>query len=190
MNNGRALTHLASIVLDELPAIPQRASLPSDGTLVFFADFSFENEGWGPATGDDPAIEIVHVPAGAASAAPTPPDEQRDEREVPVVLNERRVRFEPVVTVPAEELYEAISELESPDDFLVELNMPTHQLLGEPEYRQGDPRERGELHLLQLNWDEELGFTYGDAGQVSFYGTLEDLGMGNWHRIRATPESC
>jgi uncharacterized protein YwqG len=150
VSNGRALTHLASIALEELPAIPQRASLPGDGTLVFFADFSFENEGWGPVTADHPAIEIVHVPAGAASAQATPPDEQRDEREVPVVLNELRVRFEAVV----------------------------------------NPREPEDLNLLQLNWDEELGFMFADAGQISFWAAPEDLRAGNWHRIMATTESC
>jgi hypothetical protein len=105
-----------------------------------------------------PVIEIVHVPAGTATATATPPDEQRDAREIPVIMNERMVHFVPVLTLPAQELYEALDTIDSPDAFLVELDMPTHLFLGEPEYLQGDPRQPGELSLLQLDWDEELGF--------------------------------
>jgi uncharacterized protein YwqG len=188
-NNGRALTHLASIALEELPDVPMRSSLPREGTVVFFVDLSFDNEGWSPATASEPTVEIVHVPTASVAAAATPPDEQRGEYEVPVVLNERRVQFMSVLTLPAEELYEALDAHDSPDDFLVELHMPEHLVLGEPEYIQGDPREPGEVSVLQLNWDEELGFMYGDGGEVSFYGSPEDLQAGRWERIKVAVES-
>jgi uncharacterized protein YwqG len=188
-NNGRGLTHLASIALEDLPDVPMRSNLPREGTLVFFADLSFDNEGWSPADASEPVIEIVHVPAGSVSAAATPPDEQRDPDEVAVVLNERRVQFLPVLTLPAQELYDALDDHDDPDGFLVELDMPEHLLLGEPEYVQGDPREPGEVSVLQLNWDEELGFTYGDGGEISFHGSPEDLRAGRWQRIKATIES-
>ena len=167
---------------------------PDAGTVVFFADLSWDNEGWGPAHGTEPVIEIVHVPAGPATAAATLPDEQRDEDETPVVLNERRVLFEPVLTLPfSDEVSDALEALGSTrtiDTFPVALDAPDHLLLGEPAYIQGDPREPGELSLLQINWDEELGFVYGDAGQISFWGSPEDLRMGRWQHVKATPESC
>lgn len=188
INNGRGLTHLASIVLEELPDVPVRSQLPSEGTLVFFADFSVENEGWGPADGSDPVIEIMHVPPGADAVVAIPPDEPRGEYAVPVVLNERRVRFQPVLTLPY--LEEVGDELEDRyDSFAVELDTPDHLLLGEPAYIQEDPREPGELSLLQLNWDEDLGYMYGDGGQISFYGTPEDLRLGRWQHIKAMPDS-
>lgn len=197
INNGRGLTHLASIALDELPDVPVCASLPAEGTVVFFADLSYENEGWGPADGTSPVIEIVHVPAGAVAAAATPPDERREEGETPVVLNERRVRFEPVLTLASSyEVLEALALLDwldptvAVDSFFVALDTPDHLLLGEPAYIQEDPREPGELSLLQLNWDTELGLRCGDAGQISFYGRSEDLRMGRWRRVKATPDSC
>ncbi len=190
INSGRGLTHLASIALQEVPAGPWRARLPEAGTVVFFADLSVDNEGWSPAVGADPAIEIVHVPTGAATATAAPPDEQRDEHESPVVLNERPVQFRPVLTLPAYKLYEALDTLDSPEAFLSDLEMPTHLLLGEPEYIQEDPREPGELNLLQLDWDRELGFMYGDAGKISFYGSPEDLRAARWQRVKATLESC
>jgi hypothetical protein len=67
---------------------------------VFVADFSEESEGWGPATGDEPVMRIIHVPAGAATRSAEPPDELRDARDVPVEIGEPRVRFEPVLTLP------------------------------------------------------------------------------------------
>jgi len=188
-NNGRALTHLASIALEELPDVPARSVLPREGTVVFFADLSFDNEGWSPADGADSVIEIVHVLPGSVTTATTPPDEQRDPDEVPVVLNERRVQFLPVLTLPAEELYEALEHHEDPDGFLVELDMPAHLLLGEPEYIQGDPRGPGEVSLLQLNWDEDLGFTYGDGGEISFYASPDNLRAARWSDVKASLES-
>jgi hypothetical protein len=165
LNNGRALTHLASIALEELPDVPVRSQLPSTGTLVFFADFSTENEGWGPSDGTEAAIAVMHVPAGEEMPLAAAPDEPRDEYNVPVVLSERRVLFEPVLTMPV--LDEIFDQLESPedpsavDDFCVDLDAPQHLLLGEPAYIQQDPRDPGP----------------------------EDLSAGRWQHVKAMPDS-
>jgi hypothetical protein len=192
-NNGRGLTHLASIVLEELPDIPLREGLPRTGTVVFFADFSWDNEGWGPVDATDPVIEIVHVLPGDQAVTATPPADDRDEDEVPVVLNERRVRIEPVLTLPtSEEVFDALNhedDVVAQDTFFVALDRPDHLLLGEPGYIQEDPRGPGELSLLQINWDTELGFEFGDGGQISFYGRADDLREGRWDRVRAMPDS-
>jgi uncharacterized protein YwqG len=194
LNDGRALTHLASIVLEELPDVPVRSQLPSTGTLVFFADFSTENEGWGRSDGAEAAIAVMHVPAGGEMPPAVAPDEAGEEYNVPVVLNERRVRFEPVLTMPVlDEIFDQLDNDGDPtalDAFAVELDAPEHLLLGEPTYIQEDPREPGDLSLLQLNWDEALGFTYGDGGQISFYGRPEDLRAGLWQHVRAMPDSA
>ncbi len=194
LNHGRALTHLASIVLEELPDAPVRWQLPRTGTLVFFADFSTENEGWGRWSTTEAAIAIVQVPTGRELPPAAAPNAPREEYNVPIVLNERRVRLEPVLTMPV--LDEIFDQLETnPEDssavdaFCVDLDAPEHLLLGEPVYIQEDPREPGELSLLQLNWDVELGFTYGDGGQISFYGRPEDLRARRWQHVKATPDS-
>jgi uncharacterized protein YwqG len=188
LNNGRGLTHLASIALEELPDVPARSLLPEGGTLVFFADFSDENEGWGPADGSHPAVQLTYVPPGADATAAVAPEQPRDTDDVPVVLKERHIRFEPVLTLPYrddiadahEDAYEQLTEqVESPD----------HLLFGEPVYIQDDPREPGEVSLLQLNWDEDIEYMHGDGGQISFYGSPEDLRAGRWERIKATPDS-
>jgi uncharacterized protein YwqG len=188
VNNGRGLTHLASIALDELPDSPARSQLPGEGTLVFFADFSEQNEGWGPADNNAPVIEVLHVFAGTEVTVATPPEEQRGEYEVPVVLNERRIRFEPVLTMPYDD--DAADEFEDDyDAFCEKVESPDHLLLGEPVYIQEDPRSAGETSLLQLNWDEELGYMHGDGGQISFYGPADDLRAGRWQSVKATPDS-
>jgi uncharacterized protein YwqG len=99
VNDGRGLTHLASIVLEEVPEFPGREHLPSEGTLVFFVDFSIESEGWGPAVAGESVFELIYVPAGAEVATAEPPDEPRGHYDVPVLLQERRVRFAPLLTV-------------------------------------------------------------------------------------------
>jgi Domain of unknown function (DUF1963) len=184
--DGHGLTHLASIALAELPVVEDRAILPADGTLVFFADFSDENAGWGPARGDDPEIRIVYVEPGSATQACAPPDEPRRVGAVPVELHERGVRFEPVLTLP---FPESGSDLDAFLELSRSMPSPDHLLLGHPPFIQDDPRDAGELSLLQLNWDEDLGFTYGDGGQVTFYGAADDIRAGRWDRLYAMPDS-
>jgi hypothetical protein len=198
LNDGRGLTHLATIALAELPEIEGREDLPLDGALVFFADFSEEHEGWGPADGNDPVIRILHVPAGAATRSAEPPDEPRDDRDVPVEIGERRVRFEPVLTLPdvdpddlSDDEWEAYMRLtEGFDAVTPGLGADAHLMLGHPSVVQVDPREPGEINLLHLDYDEELNFMYGDAGDVTFYGTAEDIRAGQWNRVKAMPNSC
>lgn len=188
INNGFGLTHLASIALEELPDAPTRSLLPRQGTLVFFADFSVENEGWGPADASEPVVEVLYLAPGATVVPAIPPDEARDRYDVPVVLNERSVRFQPVLTLPfLDEIGDALGDRY--DDFAVEEDSPDHLLLGEPVYIQEDPRGPGEVSLLQVNWDEDLGFMWGDGGQISFYALPSDLEAGRWERVKAMPDS-
>ena len=119
-----------------------------------------------------------------------PPDDSRDDDDVPVVLTERRVGLKPVLTMKPGFVDELPDELEDAYyDFGDALETPDHLLFGEPVYLQEDPREPGELSLFQMNWDEDLDFVYGDGGQISFYGTVDDISAGRWHRIKATPGS-
>ena len=128
---------------------------------------------------------------GAAAEVAEPPDQPRDEYDVPVELNACPIRFEPVLTLPfpdteefSEEAWEALEALTD------QIESPDHLLLGHPVFIQEDPCEPGEVSLLQLNWDEDhLGFMYGDGGQVTFYGAREDMRAGRWDRLKVTPDS-
>ena len=172
-SDGHAHTHLASIALSEVPDFEERDLLPSSGTLVFFA---FVGD-----AGDDEA-HVVHVPT-AAGARIAPPDESLEERVVPAELEERRVRLEPMLTLPFPDDLE--DEEETALLNLEELNAPDHLLLGHPIYVQDNPPEDGRISLLQINWDEPLGFTFGDGGQITLHGTADDIRAGRWDRIIA-----
>ena len=165
-----------------------RSLLPDRGTLVFFADFSEQNEGWGPADGSHPAVQLTYIPAGADAIVAVAPEEPRGTLRRTGRPQRTPHPIEPVLTMPYlddmadsdEDAYEQVTEqVESPD----------HLLFGEPVYIQDDPREPGDVSLLQLNWDEDLGYMHGDGGQISFYGSPEDLRTGRWERIKATPDS-
>jgi hypothetical protein len=141
-------------------------------------------------------IRIVHVEARTATIGAVPPDEPRGERDVPVELNEVRVRFEPVLTPPwwpdeledaHDDAYNAFADALLPVTHGV--GARAHLLLGHPTAVQWDPREPGEINLLHLDWDEQLGFMYGDAGDVMFSGAPEDILAGRWERVKAEPNS-
>jgi uncharacterized protein YwqG len=186
-NDGRALTHLASIALAELPDFEDRNLLPHDGTIVFLADFGDEHGGWDVASAAGPEVRIIHVPAGAGQPV-APPDERRGEREVPVTLNERRIRFSPVLTLPFPDDLD-----EDDEDALLALQeesvSPDHLLLGHPVYIQDNPPDNGQISLLQLNWDEPLNFMCGDGGQITFFGSPADIRAGRWDQLHAQLDS-
>jgi hypothetical protein len=169
-------THLASIALDELPEFEGRDLLPRDGSLVFFGDF--REEIWPPPS------RVVYVPPGTSTTVVSPAEEPpRGEYEVPLELEERRVRFEPVLTLPIPTNLED-SERDALFAFheLLE-DTPDHLLLGHPVYIQDDPPEDGRISLLQMNWDEPLNFMYADGGSITFRGHPEDIRAGRFDRI-------
>lgn len=172
-SDGRAHTHLASIALSEVPDFEDRDLLPPSGTLVFFA---FVGD-----AGDDEA-HVIHVPSEAGPAI-APTEESLEERVLPTVLEERRVRLEPVLTLPFPDDLEDHEEAALLD--LDELGPPDHLLLGHPVYVQDNPPEDGRISLLQMNWDEPLGFMFGDGGQITLHGTADDIRAGRWDRITA-----
>jgi hypothetical protein len=178
LHNGRPLTHLASIALAELPDFEDRDLLPREGTLVFFADFIDEVQ---------LNARVIYVPPGAGQLL-APPQDARDQRDVPVELNERRVRFQPVLTLAIpRDLRDADHEALRDVDELLE--SADHLLLGHPVYIQDNPPEDGQISLLQLNWDEPLNFMYGDGGQITFHGAPHDIHAGRWNRLSAQLDS-
>jgi hypothetical protein len=176
---GRAHTHLASIVLSELPDFQGRDLLPPEGTLLFFCDFDEEGE---------PDARVMHMPPDAGEPV-APPEEARDEYDVPIELNERRVRFEPVLTLPVPRGLQDDEEAAFWGVYQDQLPAPDHLLFGHPNYIQDNPPDDGRVSLLQLNWDEDLNFAYGDGGQITFHGVPADIRAGRWERISAQLDS-
>lgn len=197
-SGGRALTHLATIVLSELPDFEGRALLPSDGTLLFLADLTEDGELLEPVVaGENDRVLILHVQAGAATHEPPPPADDRHQYDPPAVLRRRPIRFEPVLTLPElppglsesdrlayERIYEALFEV-TPG-----LDPPGHLILGHPSVVQEDPREPGQINVLHMGWDEQLGFEFLDGGDITFYGDGADVEAGRWERLIVSTASC
>lgn len=194
---GRALTHLLTLDLAEVPDLEGRELLPADGTLVFLADLTEDGELWEPrAVGDNPSVMLRHLAAGTDVHQPEPPPGTPHEYDPPVVLRRRRVRFEPVLTLPEvlegltaderlgyEELYWQLVEL-TPG-----LREPAHLLLGHPVPTQEDPREPGEVALLHIGPDGALGFEYLDGGDLTVHGAEDDVRAGRWDRLTVSANS-
>jgi len=67
-----------------------------------------------------------------------------------------------------------------------------NQLLGYPWPVQEDPREPGQIVLLHVAGDNELGFwlDFLDAGDIHFLGTPEAIRGGRWDQLTVWPNSC
>ncbi|WP_028064444.1 DUF1963 domain-containing protein [Solirubrobacter soli] len=191
--DGRALTHLATIALDEVPEIEGRDVLPRDGTLVFFADLTEEGELWDPTPASDPRVRIVFIPAGTPTHPVDPPDEpDRDPDMLPPLLAERRVRFEPALAPRQNpEGLSAAEQLGYDRLYYDELaeRMPIHLVLGHPCAVQWDPRGPDELNLLHIGYDRVLGFEWLDGADLTFHAEPGVIRAGRWDDVTVTPQS-
>jgi hypothetical protein len=182
----RPLTHLATIALDELPAVDGREHLPDSGLLSFFADISEEGEFVEPiepgGETSQELVAVVHTPAGAPAYEPEPPDEALDEQRVTprgrLQLPHRRFGIDPLAQRAVERLTERVN------------GSIGHQLLGHPWPVQEDPREPGQIALFHIADDGDLGFGFLDAGAIHFLGRPADIRAGRWDQLTVVPESC
>lgn len=186
---GRPLTHLATIDLTELPDVEGRELLPSDGTLAFFADLSEEGEFYepvGPEGEDRDIVAIIHTPAGRPTSEPDAPKDTE-------VLTERRVRLIERLQIPEPGFHGGGEDQEIVNTIYALVNGPwlaAHQMLGNPPVAQEDPREHGEIVLLHMSDDDALGFGFLDLGTITAYAPADDLRAGRWDRLTWWPSSC
>jgi uncharacterized protein YwqG len=200
----RPLSFLATIALDELPEVEQRALLPADGRLLFFADLRGEGDfGYGePSNGGH--IRVLYVPAGSPAEPREPPPGAERLTELPVLPRA-------VITVPDawslgltgfdERRYDRVDhagEAARKDPALANGWSGAHQMLGHPqpvqadprEPGQADPREPGQVLLLQISTDHRLDFSYMDLGAIYFLATPEALQARRWDEVTAEDASC
>jgi Domain of unknown function (DUF1963) len=202
--HGRALSHLATLALAELPAVEGRDVLPADGHLAFFADLTEAAEVFDPIEpgGRRELIRIVHAPAGAATHEPDPPADAapRDRRDPPALLRERRVAAVPRLQLRhvgfgfgatlwgIDELAERTVGRLTP----AVNGDPGHQLLGWPSTVQDDPRNgyRDDAEaLLHLVPDREIGFMMMDGGDMMFFASRDALRATDWDQVTAWPST-
>jgi hypothetical protein len=192
--DGRPLSHLATIALAELPEVEGRDVFPADGHLAFFADISDEGELYEPIEPDGEGrdrVAIMHTPAGAPAYEPEPPDRE-------IALDEQRV-------TPAARLQlrhvgfgfamrklglDAVAEHVLADVVWNVNGNTAEQLLGYPPVVQEDPRTNDDdVAVLHLGTDA-LGGDFLDAGDLFFYGPADDVRAGRWDRLTISPSSC
>lgn len=194
-DEGQPLTHLATVALDELPAVEGREQLPDDGLLSFFVDTSEDGEFVEPVEPRDEAghdlVAIIHTPAGAHTYEPEPPDEDEalsEQRVLPTARlqlryggfgsGEERFAIDALAARAVEHLTYRVNGANS------------QQLLGHPQHVQDDPREPGQIVLFHIDGEADIGFELMDGGDIHFLGTPEDIRAGRWDQITVYPNSC
>lgn len=194
-DEGQPLTHLATIALDELPAVEGREHLPRDGLLSFFVDMSEEGEFVEPVEPTDEAghdlVAVIHTPAGAPTREPEPPDpdgaldEQRvaptarlQLRHLGFGSGERRFGFDALAEAAVEHLTYRVNGANG------------QQLLGYPQPVQDDPRKDGQVVLFHIDGGGDIGFELMDGGDIHFLGTPDDILAGRWDQITVWPNTC
>jgi hypothetical protein len=184
--DGHPLTFLAALDLSELP--PSR--LPGRGWMLFFADTGdgdMDTGFYGDAEnhpGAEARLLFTEEPVDAG-----PPGE----------LTERRVVATPFVMLPdgfgARELAGLdVFEGQTYDELANELARPTwndapHWVGGWATGCQGVVDDTGTLLLFHLSADDELGFSYLDAGTIQFRIPPGALAERDWSRVVAFAES-
>ena len=182
----RPLTHLATIALDELPAVDGREHLPDNGLLSFFADLDFLQpiEPGDQTRGDLAAV--IHTPAGASTHEPTPPGEVLDEQRVAPVARLQLRHFAvsqgpELDALAAHAVQRLTGRINGP-------NAP--QLLGHPQPVQEDPRKPGQIVLFHIAEIPGLDFAIMDAGDIHFLGTPDTVQARRWDQLTVIPDSC
>ena len=109
--DGRSLSLLATIYLEELPALHDW--LPKDGVLLFF--FDFESEPWGDDPSEAEGWRVLWIPD--TTAGNTAFSERPDNLNDGFVFQSRPLSFEKVETLPFTD-HPLFDELELSDDLI------------------------------------------------------------------------
>jgi hypothetical protein len=197
---GRPLTFVALIDLREIPVFPGRETLPADGSLLVFADLDAQE--YEPAANRPGGVgRLYHVPLGTPLVAAKRP---KASRPMPKWATRARVRPIPVGFVPwlGPPSWEdpALARLGPTSERAVErwdLTAPGAagggrgtglRLLGVPWVTQTDPREDGDVSLVNLD-PAGFGVDYLDLGSITFLGRPADIARGDWSGVRMGSDS-
>ena len=191
-DGDRPLTFLAGISLAELP---EPGPLPPAGWLLFFADIDIgEGDGLVDEASNEPgaSARLLAVPTGTEPVQATPPEALH------YVLSERRVRFEPQLTLPdawdagrhlgldpaEEDAYTAVAEWLRYGEQGPSHEDPDHWVLGAVTGVQAIWPDPDTMLLLHLSWDEALGLEYADGGTIQFRIPPQARAVGDWGASR------
>jgi uncharacterized protein YwqG len=211
--NGKPMTFLAQIALEEVTRVLPASALPSDGHLWFFYDS--EEQPWGYDPGHAPGSRILYAPRQPLTAALPPAGlyetfascgvELVCYDDIPDLAHDDPLRKR--LDEAASERYLAVREYLAGGPRGV-----AHKLLGYADPVQGPMEEECALVsagvnvgggypatpgaaalaaearswrlLLQVESDDETGMMWGDAGRLYFWMRLEDLQARRFDRAR------
>jgi hypothetical protein len=187
----RALTHLASVALREVPSdLEDRSLLPDDGALAFFADLSEEGEFFEPLGPDwdpiDGRVALVYSSEDDVVEISSPDGDA-------LQLDERRVGLIPRLQVRPPDFQGDPVDRELLEKLARTLNggwEGVHQLLGHPGVAQEDPLDRDDVALFHLSPDPVIGFEFLDAGDLLVFGPRETIQNRRWDGLTWWPSSC
>ena len=208
--NGRPLSFIAQINLDEIAHLIPHNDLPTSGQLSFFYE-AVTQEAWGFEPRDRGAAAVLFTPRETAKELRVAPaDLAAAGRFTPAVL-----RASQELTPPAWESYD-VAQLDMPEalfssyaDLTAERPYETtHQLLGNPDPIQNDMQLECQLVtngvdcggdytkdsrvgvlsagaakwrlLLQVDSDESIGMMWGDLGRLYYWIHEDDLRQRAW----------
>jgi Domain of unknown function (DUF1963) len=187
--DGRPLTHLATVALDDVGAVEGRELLPPDGYLSVFSEmqdvYDEETEDGEPFWG---AVAIIHTPGGVPTHVPSYPDCGTSDAftELP------HLNATPAARLQIRSASETLSKLIGDDDDraceLAELINGDHlaQLFGYPPTIHGsDVMRDDQQSLFFIADDSSLGF--GSIPTQYFYGDPDDIRDARWERLTAEP---
>lgn len=184
---GKPLSFLAQLDLEEVAPFDLERLLPTTGRLLFFYDAA--GQPWGGQAADRGRWRVLWNPAGEALVRTAPPDV------LPPVLElaSRVVRLEVELTLPALDRATTSRGLDVKRDALLvewtDRHFPTpehtktHRLLGHADVIQGEIEiELGDDWTLLLQLDSE-DVSWGDAGRLYFWIRRDDLARGSFAEI-------
>jgi uncharacterized protein YwqG len=199
------LSFLAQIDLRDLGGFDHGLPLPAVGHLYFFYELS--EQPWGYCPTHRGASRVLFAPEGAALARRQAPDDLGKEW---ILSRSTRVCATQVATIPTWPVDLDDETLETYQNVQDEMsNEPEHQIGGHPDQIQGDMKRscalvtkgvylggppdipREELDrlaadadewklLLQLVSDEDLGWMWGDLGNLYYWMRASDIESGAW----------
>ena len=195
--NELPLSFVAQINLDEIAAFDIENKLPDSGLLSFFYDLNEDGDWPFGEIGDEGGWRVFHFAESLTRI--DVPDEAKDENGIKTATISCRT----VWSIPGYPYWAQWEELEkrTPEekqkwwDLVRKFDLNTrHLMLGNPlQIQPTEPRQeaaavlaRGQSEdwqlLLQMDSDDEINWTWGDAGAMFYLMHRDDLATREWSK--------
>lgn len=203
--DGKPLAFIGQINLAELPLSPISAQLPPHGMIYFFSFWGWHELGEPKTWANPDRWRVLYYPNEALPQGSSVLPQMNGVD----IFTESAIEFLPCLTLPDIRLYDQPTWTEAEKSRYYELydrfihlqqsafsdaghndEPPTHLFRGYYQSIQFNylPEEHTQL-LLQVDYDPEIGFHWGDSGRLSFFISDEDLARRDFSKIHFEMES-